>query len=266
MTQTRPLVLLTNDDGYTSPGLRAAWRALDDDFETVVVAPERQRSWTGKAISNPGPLKLKQAIVDGKEVNVLCDGLPADCTNIGLFHICPRKPVLVISGINIGPNFTSSLALSSGTIGGALEAAENDVLGLAVSFDLDMNVYHEIEAGHEERQVQFFEDAAAIVAKVARRLVASPLPDRVKLINLIIPQQLAEPLRLVPCEPLAYEYGSVFVRDDDKFRNRSVGFVESLAEVKPLTDVWAVRQGWVAYTLYTGRLEQYSNPETRIEL
>ena len=52
----------------------------------------------------------------------------------------------------------------------------------------------------------------------------------------------------------------------NRYRNRSVGFVESLAEVKPLTDVWAVRQGWAAYTLYTGRLEQYSDPQTRIEL
>ncbi len=252
----KKLLLLTNDDGYTSPGLRALWEALDGDYETLVVAPKRQRSWIGKAITNPGPLTLETETVDGKAVYIINDGLPADCTNIGLYHLCLRKPDMVISGINIGPNFTSSLALASGTVGAALEAAENGVLGMAVSFDLDMALYQQMEAGYQQEQITYFREAAAIVRQVVRLLTEQPPAPDVKLINLVIPQQVAQPLRIVPCAPLPYEYGSVFIRRDGQFYNRSVGFLEDQATIMPDSDVWVVRQGWVALTAYTGKLER----------
>lgn len=252
----KKLLLLTNDDGYTSPGLRALWEALDGDYETLVVAPKRQRSWIGKAITNPGPLTLENETVDGKAVYIINDGLPADCTNIGLYHLCPRKPDMVISGINIGPNFTSSLALASGTVGAALEAAENGVLGMAVSFDLDMALYQQMEAGYQQEQITYFREAAAIVRQVVRLLTEQPPAPDVKLINLVIPQQVAQPLRIVPCAPLPYEYGSVFIRRGGQFYNRSVGFLEDQATIMPDSDVWVVRQGWVALTAYTGKLER----------
>jgi hypothetical protein len=53
-----------------------------------------------------------------------------------------------------------------------------------------------------------------------------------------------------------YEYGSVFIRKDGQFYNRSVGFLEDQATITPDSDVWAVRQGWVALTAYTGQLER----------
>jgi 5'-nucleotidase len=249
------LLLLTNDDGYTSPGLRALWEALDDDYETVVIAPKRQRSWIGKAISNPGPLTVESETIDGKAVYIVNDGLPADCANIGLYHLCQRRPTMVISGINIGPNFTSSLALSSGTVGAALEAAQNGVLGIAVSFDLDIELYRQIEAQHQQAQIAYFREAANIVRTLVRTLTERPYPPDVGLINLVIPQQVAHPLRIVPCEPLPYEYGSVFLRRDGQFYNRSVGFLEDQATIIPNSDVWVVRQGWIALTAYTGKLE-----------
>src|SRR5262245_41739396 len=251
----KKLLLLTNDDGYTSPGLRALWEALDGEFETLVVAPKRQRSWIGKAITNPGPLTLETETVDEKAVHVINDGLPADCTNIGLYHLCPRRPDMVISGINIGPNFTSSLALASGTVGAALEAAENGVLGIAVSFDLDMALYRQMEAGHQEEQIAYFREAAEIVCTLVCSLTEKPPAPDVKLINLLIPQRVAQPIRIVPCVPLPYEYGSVFIRKEAQFYNRSVGFLEDQATILPDSDVWAVRQGWVALTAYTGKLE-----------
>jgi 5'-nucleotidase len=163
---------------------------------------------------------------------------------------------MVISGINIGPNFTSSLVLASGTVGAALEAAENGVLGLAVSFDLDMALYRQMEAGHQEEQIGYFREAAAIVYEVVRSLTEQlPAPD-VKLINLVIPQRVAQPLRIVPCAPLHYDYGSFFIRKDEQFYNRSVGFLEDQATITPDSDVWAVRKGWVAMTAYTGKLER----------
>ncbi|MBC8253633.1 MAG: 5'/3'-nucleotidase SurE [Ardenticatenia bacterium] len=262
----KKLLLLTNDDGYTSPGLRALWPVLDEEFETIVVAPKRQRSWIGKAISNPGPLTLEQEVMDGKEVYVVDDGMPADCTNIGLYHVCPRKPDLVISGINPGPNFTSSLALASGTVGAALEAAENGVLGLAVSLNPDPSLFWQLEKKHEPEQMQYYEQAAEVVLAIAKYIFANPLPAEVKLINLVIPQVLAQPAKIVQCTPLPYEYGSVFIRKGNQFHNRTIGFIEEQADITPMSDVWVAQQGWVALTAHTGRLELCTDFEMGIEL
>lgn len=262
----KKLVLLTNDDGYSSPGLRALWPALDEEFETIVIAPRRQRSWIGKAISNPGPLTLDIEVIDGKEIYVLDDGMPADCANIGLYHVCPRKPDLVISGINPGPNFTSSLALSSGTVGAALEAAQNGVLGLAVSLNPDPSLFWQLEAKHEAEQIQYYEQAAGVVLAVARQLVANPLPAEVKLINLVIPHVISQPTRTVMCTPLPYEYGSVFIRKGNQFHNRVIGFIEEQAHVTPHSDVWVAQQGWIGLTAYTGRLEICTDCEIVIDL
>lgn len=248
-------LLLTNDDGYTSPGLRALWEALDPEFATIVVAPRRQRSWIGKAMSNPGALELVTESVQGKQVHIIDDGLPADCTNIGLYHVCTRPPAAVISGINIGPNFTSSLVLASGTVGAALEASENGVLGIAASLDLDMKEYKEIETGHAVNQIEYFEEAAQAVKIFVRQLLQNAGTPEVKLVNLVIPGHISRPLKFVQCIPLPYKYGSVFVRRDNRFYNRSVGFVEDGLIIEPSSDVAAVRRGWIAFTGYTGNLE-----------
>ena len=264
--QMNNLLLLTNDDGYTSPGLRALWQVLDREFETIVVAPSRQRSWIGKAISNPGPLSLEHKLVDGKQVTVLRDGLPADCTNIGLYHICPCRPDLVISGINIGPNFTTSLMLASGTVGAALEAAENGVPGVAVSMELEPALYGQIEASHQEGHLEHFQEAAQMVLAIVKHLVANRLPPELKLVNVVMPQVMAQPPTIVQCRPLPYEYGSVFIRQGDQFVNRSVGFIRDQADITPMSDVWVVQQGWIALTTLTGRLELCTDVQLRIEL
>jgi broad specificity polyphosphatase/5'/3'-nucleotidase SurE len=129
------------------------------------------------------------------------------------------------------------------------------VLGIAVSFDLDMQLYRQLEAEHHQEQIAYFREASAIVCTVVRTLTERPYPVDVRLINLVIPQHVTHPLKIVPCEPLSYEYGSVFIRRDGRFYNRSVGFLENQATITPMSDVWVVRQGWVALTAYTGKLE-----------
>lgn len=249
------MILLTNDDGYTSPGLRALWRELDREFETMVVAPVRQRSWIGKAISNPGPLTIRQESLDGKSIHVVGDGTPADCVNLALFHLCPQAPQLVISGINLGANFTSSLALSSGTIGAALEAALHNVRGLATNVAFDEAGERALQGDWRDEHVALFEPAARAVATFVRDVLPS-IPARARAINLIVPPNLTEPPRFQASFPLPYNYGSVFIRQaDETYQNRSVGFLASQAEIAQGSDVWTVRQGVVAYTCYTGILE-----------
>lgn len=251
----KPLALLTNDDGYNSPGLEALWQTLDADFETFVVAPTRQRSWIGKALTNPGPLTIDEKTIEGKTVFVVNDGLPADCVNIGLYHLCPRRPTMVLAGINIGANFTRSLALASGTFGAALEAAQNGVLGIAVSVDFDAETYQMLEGGGAGAVLEHFETAAQATREFIARVLPEICSAGVKLINLVLPQHPAEPFYFFRADPLAYDYGSVFVKRGSEFYNRSAGFLPDLAKVVPESDVWAVSQGYVAYTCYSGSLQ-----------
>lgn len=253
-----PLLLLTNDDGWQAPGLRALAQVLDPVYKTVVIAPAYPKSWIGKALTNGRPLALRTECLDGKPVNVVDDGTPADCVNLGLYHVCEpalgRKPDAVISGINNGANFTTSLALASGTVGGALEAALHGVLGIAVSLALDGETEVALRQDFAAEQLQIFEPAALAVRLFLHEWFARPDVSHIKLVNLILPQTISEPLRFVECAPLAYEYGSVFEKRGDAYFNRGRGFIESNATVTPDSDVWTVQQGSVAYTCYSANL------------
>lgn len=115
---SRPLILITNDDGYRSPGLRALREAVSDFGDVVVIAPDRERSACGQAITIKGPLTIEQ--IDDSTFAV--DGTPADCVVLALAHLLPKKPAVVLSGINRGANLGDDVYYS-GTVGGAREAA-----------------------------------------------------------------------------------------------------------------------------------------------
>lgn len=252
----KPLALLTNDDGYASPGLRALWQALSDEYECIIVAPARGKSWIGKALSNPGALTVETKRVADANVFVVHDGTPADCVNVGLYHLCPRTPDIVIAGVNLGANYTASLTLASGTVGAALEAAVNGVLGVAVSLELDAASEKALHEAWHDGHVELFQPAARAAQLFLREWTARASSPRVKLVNLIVPQQLREPPRFFECAPMPYAYGSVFVKRGDAYYNRGRGFLAHDAAPPPDSDVWAVAQGLVAFTCYAPNLER----------
>src|SRR5688572_8971429 len=125
---TRPLILVSNDDGVNAPGLVALADALRPVADVMVVAPDRERSATSHSISLDRPLR-----VDELEPGVFSvDGTPVDCVYLALLHLVPRPPALVVSGINHGFNLGSDV-FYSGTVAGALEAALRDVPAIALS-------------------------------------------------------------------------------------------------------------------------------------
>ncbi len=253
-----PTILLTNDDGYQAAGLRALWRELDTEFETCVVAPAAQRSWGAKAMTYREPLTVTQELVDGKPVQVVHDGTPADCTNLGIYHLLPWRPDLVISGINNGANFTDSLTLSSGTVGAALEAALDGILGIATSLDLTPDTEAALRGEYHPAQLEIYAPAARAIRLFVHDWLARPNTSHIKLINLLLPTHLAASPEFVQCEPLSYVYGSVFEKRGDNYHNRARGFLESRANITANTDVALVRQGKIVFTCYSGKLERIS--------
>jgi len=112
-------ILLTNDDGVYAPGIRALLRVLSEKHEVFTLAPEREMSATGHAITLHKPLRVKEVEVEGVRAN-LANGTPSDCVKLGVEAVMPSPPDLIISGINFGPNLGNDV-FYSGTVSAAVE-------------------------------------------------------------------------------------------------------------------------------------------------
>ena len=120
---SRPLILISNDDGITSKGIRTLVDAMDELGEVVVVAPDSPQSGMGHAITIGHPLRLTATDLFDNARSFKCSGTPADCVKLAKFHLLKdRRPDLVVSGINHGSN-SSINVLYSGTMSAAVEAA-----------------------------------------------------------------------------------------------------------------------------------------------
>jgi 5'-nucleotidase len=126
-------VLLTNDDGITSPGLHALAGAFVRTHETTVVAPEHERSATGHAITLHKPLRARRALGYPSGVTAWAtNGTPADCVVLGVLELLSEPPDVVVSGVNVGANLGRDVTYS-GTVSGAMEGAILGIPSIAVS-------------------------------------------------------------------------------------------------------------------------------------
>lgn len=123
-------LLLTNDDGIDSPGLRAIVEALSEKHEIWVVAPDSERSAMSHYISVKNPVIVREVAPQRYETS----GSPADCVIVGMLGILPEEPDAVISGINIGPNLGTDI-IYSGTVAAARQGAIMGKPGFALSLD-----------------------------------------------------------------------------------------------------------------------------------
>ena len=130
-------ILLTNDDGIFAPGIRALCKELEKDHDVTVVAPDRERSAAGHAITIHYPLRVKEMEFDGIESKCIAvDGTPADCVKIAYEALIEEEIDLLISGINIGPNLGRDV-LYSGTVSAAIEGLLLGLPSIAVSLVAD---------------------------------------------------------------------------------------------------------------------------------
>jgi 5'-nucleotidase len=125
-------ILLTNDDGVFAPALISLAHALSRLAPVRVVVPDKERSWTSKAITRFEPVRVEVLHIDGVEIHA-ASGYPADCAQLGIHTIFDEPPVLVVSGINVGYNHGQAYLQSSGTVGAALEASISGVDAVALS-------------------------------------------------------------------------------------------------------------------------------------
>lgn len=129
----KPLILVTNDDGITAPGIRALISVMKTIGDVVVVAPDSPQSGMGHAITINSTLHIEQVTIDdGNQKEYSCSGTPADCVKLGVKEILKRKPDLCVSGINHGSN-SSINVIYSGTMSAAIEAGVEDIPAIGFS-------------------------------------------------------------------------------------------------------------------------------------
>ena len=124
-------ILITNDDGVRSPGLAALARVAQEHGEVKIFAPDHERSACGHSMTMRDPLRVAETNCCGIPAFEVT-GVPVDCINVGLTLGWPDGCDLILSGINNGPNLGFDITYS-GTVAGAMEAAVNNIPGVAIS-------------------------------------------------------------------------------------------------------------------------------------
>ena len=154
-------VLLTNDDGIYAQGLAALYNRFAQNHRVVVVAPDRERSAIGHAITLNQPLRATKISLNGAFSGYAVNGTPADCIKLAILEILPTRPDVVVAGINPGANVGANLNYS-GTVAAAKEAALCGAIGIAVSI--------------KGSRIRFYDDAALFVARLGETVFKKGLP------------------------------------------------------------------------------------------
>lgn len=232
--QRELLVLLTNDDGISSEGLAALQDALPREWIVYVVAPDRPRNATSHSLS----LETVIRVQEHGPGRFSTSGTPTDCVNIAVHRLLPRKPDLVLSGINLGGNLCEDVTYS-GTVAAALEARLLNIPSLAISL--------------AARDEYFFAPAARIASSLARTVVARGLPHGV-LLNVNIPNLVDGSRGRIFWTRLGRKhYGDSLIEETDeqgspgyRFGRDPMAFLDD--EDDPLVDWRVVEQGDVSVT------------------
>lgn len=238
MTETkeeRLIILITNDDGITAPGIRSLVKAVKDLGDVVVVAPDKPQSGMGHAITIGVPLRLDKVkdFFDGAEA-WQTNGTPVDCVKLAVDKILHRKPDICLSGINHGANHSINV-IYSGTMSAAMEASIESIPSIGFSL-LD----YSIEAD--------FTAAEFYVNKIVKSLLEKKMQKHF-LLNVNIP---AVPLDVMNgikvCKQAYAKYEEDF---DERLDPHGRKYYWLTGEFKNFdtgedTDVWALEHNYVS--------------------
>lgn len=232
-------ILLTNDDGIYAPGLAALEKELRYLGHVDVVAPATEQSGVGHSITFLSPLICKEVYDGERRRGWAVEGSPADCVKIGIFELCPRRPDIVVSGINGGLNVGINV-LYSGTVAAAIEGAFFGITSIAVSLE-----YNE----HAQ-----FAKAARMARGIIEQLLEKKGPDP-QLYNINFPtaamHKPADEPGLVKIVPMGVQrYGEHYIKRTDP-KGRTYYWATNEPPPPPSeipTDLTMIREGHITVT------------------
>lgn len=228
----KPLILVTNDDGYQAKGIASLIEAMRELGDVVVFAPELHQSGMSSAISTSQPLRSRIYRQEEGLTAYMCTGTPVDCVKLALNKFMDRKPDLLVSGINHGSNAGISV-IYSGTMGAAIEGCIFDVPSFGVSL---------CEYAHDAD----FTHACKVALRVAKTILDKGLPKGICL-NVNVPQGETKGIKIT--SQTHGKWVNEYFQSTDR-NGRDVfwitGNFENWEEDNENTDEWALANGYAA--------------------
>lgn len=232
MNSKKPLILVTNDDGYQAKGIISLIEAMKELGDVVVFAPELHQSGMSSALTTSQPLRSRIYKQEEGLTAYLCTGTPVDCVKLALNEFLDRKPDLLVSGINHGSNAGISV-IYSGTMGAAIEGCIFEVPSFGVSL-----CDHSFDAD--------FSQACEVAKKTAKIVLEKGLPRGICL-NINVPKGEIKGVKIT--SQTQGKWVNEYQRSTDGV-GRDVfwitGNFENWEEDNVNTDEWALANGYAA--------------------
>ncbi len=225
-------ILLSNDDGYLAPGIRALAQSLAEIAQVCVVAPDRDRSGASNSLTLDRPLRVTEG-----DSNCFCvDGTPTDCVHLAVTGLLDYEPDIVLSGVNAGANMGDD-TLYSGTVAAAMEGRFLGLPAIAVSL---VGKY----------PYQHFSTACQVVVKLLKQLELTDLPANT-ILNINVPDLPMDQLAGVKVTRLGQRHRAEPVVKSEDPRGRAIYWVGPAGpeqDAGPGTDFDALKNGYVSLT------------------
>ena len=233
---SRPLIVLTNDDGVSSPGIAVLKDALEPLGEVRIVAPDQNRSGAARSITMRSPLWVEEVELPDGTLAYATDGTPVDCVRMAALGLLDRTPDLIVSGINLGGNLGDDITYS-GTVAAAFEGIMLDIPAIALSAE----GYH---PGYD----------LTVPARFAQRLVSTVLAEGFPaktLLNVNCPDRCWDDVQGARLTLLGKRiYGDKVEYRETKGNRRGYHiYNDDLSwHQAPGTDFEAIAEGWISIT------------------
>jgi 5'-nucleotidase len=230
----RPIILITNDDGVTAPGIMNLVESVKDLGQIIVVAPDKPQSGMGHAITIGQPLRLHKVHVFGDIEAYSCTGTPVDCVKLAVDKVLHRKPDLCLSGINHGANHSINV-IYSGTMSAAVEAAIESIPSAGFSL-LDYNIEADFSGARKYTRI------------VVKKMLSTKL-EKHTVFNVNIPSVPEELLNgIMICKQAYAKYEEDFIERTDPNGRKYYWLTGEFVNFDKGTDtdVWALANNYVS--------------------
>lgn len=234
MDKNRPLILITNDDGYAAKGLRKLVTLMRTLGDVVLISTDEVMSAKSHSCTIRDRLYVRLVQQEEGFTEYRCNGTPVDCVKLAYQKLCERQPDLVVSGINHGMNAATTVVYS-GTIGAVIEACMNGLTAIGYSlFSLDPDAD--------------FDHLDTAILEITRKVLDEGLPQGVCL-NVNFPKRCEEPMkgikvcRQANCRWVEY-FNDLVDENGERYYNLDGTFVSD--DIMPDTDLWALEHNYIA--------------------
>ncbi len=247
MSSKKPLILVTNDDGITAPGIIALAKAMKEIGDVIVIAPDKPQSGVGHAITINATLRLNKTNYHNVKEEYSLSGTPVDCVKMATDKLLKRNPDLIVSGINHGSNISVNV-IYSGTMSAAVEGAIDGIPSVGFSL-MDYSINADFTASME------------VAKTIARNILANGLPKGICLNVNIPPLKYAELKGIKICRQAKADWKEVFDERKDPYGRSYYWLTGEFIDMEPGasdTDVSAVKSGYASVVPVQFDLTGYS--------